>query len=158
MQLGYAETGLLEDCYEDWRALWEIPSVRPVRSIDDSIAFVTPLVMGGYLTTLKVTAWEQAKGAVLMPLDEALAVVKDRANYSPPAKTDETFYLLAITAIGEAAIPPAAFAVEGKILLSGGGRGRQSEDSQLPHMNTKPFRSDFHAISNARAISRYRRS
>jgi len=99
----------LEDCYEDWRALWEIPSVPPRRSIDDSIAFLTPLVAGGYLTTLEVTDWEQARAAVPMALDDALAAVKDRTNYSPPAKAGDTFYLLAITTIGEAAIPPGAF-------------------------------------------------
>ncbi|WP_340317347.1 DUF7832 domain-containing protein [Rhizorhabdus argentea] len=27
MQLGDAETGLLEDCHEDWRALWEVIAI-----------------------------------------------------------------------------------------------------------------------------------
>ncbi len=109
MQLGDAETGLLEDCHEDWRALWEIPSVSPTRSVDDSIAFLGPLVAEGYLTTLKVTDWGQARTAPPMALDDALAAVNDRANYSPPAQVGQTFYLLSITASGEATIPPGAF-------------------------------------------------
>jgi hypothetical protein len=44
-----------------------------------------------------------------MALEEALAAVKDEASYLPPVKEGETFYLLSITAIGKAAIPPGAF-------------------------------------------------
>lgn len=61
MALGDAEAGLLEDCFEDWRALWEIPAGPPTSSIAESVAFLMPLIEDGYLTTLAVTAWEQAR-------------------------------------------------------------------------------------------------
>jgi hypothetical protein len=109
LELGDNETGLLEDCGEDWRALWEIPAGPPVRSIDDSVAFLVPLIEGGYLTTLAVTAWDQARAAAPMNRDDALIVVQRGENYSPPANEGETFYLLSITPEGEAAIPPGAF-------------------------------------------------
>jgi hypothetical protein len=108
VQLGDAETGLLEDCHEDWRALWEIVSIAPTRSVDESIAFLSPLVAGGYLTTLAVTTWEQAAAATPMAIEDALAAIIDPANYVPH-KENATFYLLSITARGEAAIPPGAF-------------------------------------------------
>ena len=109
LELGDNETGLLEDCHEDWRALWEIPSGPRTRSIDESIGFLVPLIEGGYLTTLEVTAWEQARAAAPMNRDVALTVVRRSENYTPPAKEGETFYLLSITPEGEAAIPPGAF-------------------------------------------------
>jgi hypothetical protein len=109
LKLGDVETGLLEDCHEDWRALWEIPSGPPNRSIDESIAFLVPLIMGGYLTTLAVTAWEQAREAAPMSRDDALIIVKRSENYAPPAKEGGMFYLLSITPEGEAAIPLGAF-------------------------------------------------
>lgn len=108
MQLGQLETGLLEDCYEDWRALWEIPSYAPIRSVDEAIAFVTPLVADGYLTTLEVAAWGEARTAVPMALDDAVSVVQERANYQPPSG-GQVFYLLSITAKGEGTISPDAF-------------------------------------------------
>ena len=109
MELGDAETGFLEDCHEDWRALWEIPAGQPNRSTAESVAFLVPLITGGYLTTLAVTAWEQARDAVPMNRDHALSVVTLSENYVPPANAGETFYLLSITPKGEAAIPPGAF-------------------------------------------------
>lgn len=109
MELGDAETALLEDCHEDWRALWEIPAGRPNRSVTESIDFLAPLIAGGYLTTLALTAWEQARAATPMNRDDALAVIKRRENYAPPINAGETFYLLSITPEGEAAIPPGAF-------------------------------------------------
>lgn len=109
MELGSAETGLLEDCHEDWRALWEIPAGLPNRSIEESIALLLPLIEGGYLTTLKVTAWEQARAAAPMNMGDALAAVGRSKNYAPPANQGETFYLLSIAPHGEAAIPPGAF-------------------------------------------------
>lgn len=109
MELGDNETGLLEDCHEDWRALWEIPAGPPARSIDESVSFLVPLIEGGYLTTLAVTAWEQARAAAPMNRDDALTVVQLSENYSPPVNEGETFYLLSITPEGEAAIPPGAF-------------------------------------------------
>lgn len=109
LKLGDAETGLLEDCHEDWRALWEIPAGPPNKSIDECVAFLAPLIMGGYLTTLAVTGWEQARAAIPMSRDDALAVVKRSENYAPPTNEGETFYLLSITLEGEAAIPPGAF-------------------------------------------------
>ncbi|MBB4100472.1 DUF6650 family protein [Sphingomonas kyeonggiensis] len=105
MELGAAETGLLEDCHEDWRALWEIPAGR---NVDESVAFLVPLVAGGYLTTLAVTAWEEAVAAPPMNRDEALAVVKRGENYARPANEGEIFYLLSITPEAEAAISPGA--------------------------------------------------
>lgn len=109
MELGDAETGLLEDCHEDWRALWEIPAGPPNRSVAESVGFLAPLIAGGYLTTLAVTAWEQARAATPMNRDDALAVINRSENYAPPANAGETFYLLSITPEGEAAIPPGAF-------------------------------------------------
>ena len=109
LELGDAEAGLLEDCHEDWRALWEIPTGPPSRSTAESIAFLAPLIAGGYLTTLAVTAWEQAMEAVPMNRDDALSVVTRSEHYVPPANEGETFYLLAITPEGEAAIPLGAF-------------------------------------------------
>ena len=109
MELGYAETSLLEDCHEDWRALWEIPAGPPKRSAVESVAFLVPLIAGGYLTTLAVTAWEQARDAVPMDRDDALSVVMRSENYVPPANEGQTFYLLSITLEGEAAVPPGAF-------------------------------------------------
>ena len=109
MELGDNETGLLEDCHEDWRALWEILAGPPARSIDESDSFLIPLIEGGDLTTLAVTAWEQARVAAPMNRDEALTVVRLSENYSPPVNEGETFYLLSITPEGEAAIPPGAF-------------------------------------------------
>jgi hypothetical protein len=109
MELGDAETGLLEDCHEDWRALWEIPAGPPNRSVDESVAFLVPLIGGGYLTTLAVTAWEQARAATPMNQDDALAVVNRNENYAPPETEGKTFYLLSITPKGEAVIPPGAF-------------------------------------------------
>jgi hypothetical protein len=109
LELGDAETGLLEDCHEDWRALWEIAAGPPNRSIAECVAFLLPLIAGGYLTTLAVTAWEQARDAAPMDRDDALAVVERSENYTPPAIEGEIFYLLSITLDGEAAIPPGAF-------------------------------------------------
>jgi hypothetical protein len=109
LELGDAETGLLEDCHEDWRALWEIPAGPPTRSIAESVAFLVPLIKGGYLTTLAVTAWEQARAALPMSWEDALTVVKGTENYAPPVNEGENFYLLSITPEGEAAIPPSAF-------------------------------------------------
>ena len=109
MELGDNETGLLEDCYEDWRALWEIPAGPPARSIEESVGFLVPLIEGCYLTTLEVAAWEQARAATPMNRDDALTVVKKSENYIPPANEGATFYLLSITPQGEAAIPSGAF-------------------------------------------------
>lgn len=109
MQLADLETGLLEDCYEDWRALWEIPSYAPIRNVRETIAFLVPLVAEGYLTTIQVTDWDQARTASPMALDDALAVVNDEANYAPRTNDGVAFYLLSITAKGESAIPPGAF-------------------------------------------------
>lgn len=109
MELGENETGLLEDCHEDWRALWEIPGGPPTRSIDESVGFLAPLIEGGYLTTLAVTAWEQARVAVPMDRDNALTVIKRGENYIPPENEGEAFYLLSLTPEGEAAIPPGAY-------------------------------------------------
>jgi hypothetical protein len=100
---------LLEDCQEDWRALWEIPDGPPVRNIPESVAFLVPLVAGGYLTTLAVTAWEHARAATPMNRDDALTIVQRSENYAPPGNEGETFYLLSITPEGEAAIPQDPF-------------------------------------------------
>lgn len=109
MQLSDSETGLLEDCHEDWRGLWEVVWGLPQGGVDEAIALLLPLVTGGYLTTLKVTRWEEARMAPPMFLSEAVSIVKARANYEPPASEDSPFYILSITAKGEAAIPPGAF-------------------------------------------------
>lgn len=109
LELEDNETGLLEDCHEDWRALWEIPAGPPSRSIGESVAFLVPLIEGGYLTLLAVTAWEQARAAIPMNEDDTLTVVRRSENYAPPVNEGETFYLLFITPKGEAAIPPGAF-------------------------------------------------
>lgn len=109
MTLGDAETGLLEDCHEDWRALWEIHAGPEGRGVADSIAFLMPLIISGHLTTLAVTAWEQAKDAVPMSREDALRAVGKSENYAPPANDGEAFYLLSITPKGEEAIPPGAF-------------------------------------------------
>ena len=109
MELGDAETSLLEDCHDDWQALWEIPAGPPHRSVDESVAFLVPLIDAGYLTTLAVTAWEQARTATPMTRDHALIVVNRNENYALPATEGETFYLLSITAEGEAVILPNAF-------------------------------------------------
>ncbi|MBC9034373.1 hypothetical protein IAG41_18450 [Sphingomonas sp. JC676] len=109
MELGDAETGLLEDCHEDWRALWEIPAGPPTKSVAESVAFLLPLIQGGYLTTLAVTAWEQARAAAPMNRDDALTAVRRSESYAPPVADGETFYLLSITPKGEAAIPQGAF-------------------------------------------------
>lgn len=109
MELGDAETGFLEDCHEDWRALWELPAGPPNKSVEESVAFLVPLIAAGYLTTLAVTAWDQARAAKPMSQDDALAVVKRSENYTPPTNEGETFYLLSITPKGEATIPPGAF-------------------------------------------------
>jgi hypothetical protein len=105
VQLSDAETGLLEDCYEDWRGLWEVVWDTPNRSVQEAISFLTPLVERGYLTTLKVNAWDQARAATPMALQEALAIVSDEASYAEPEAGGSAFYLLAITKDGEAAIP-----------------------------------------------------
>lgn len=89
--------------------MWEIPAGPPTRSIDESVGFLVPLIEGGYLTTLAVTAWEQARAAAPMNRRDALTVVKRSENYVPPVNEGETFYLLSITPEGEAAIPPGAF-------------------------------------------------
>jgi hypothetical protein len=109
LELGDDRTGLLEDCHEDWRALWEIPVGPPNRNIDESVGFLVPLIEGGYLTTLAVTGRKQAKAAISMSRNDALIVVNRNENYAPPISEGETFYLLSITAEGEAAIPPGAF-------------------------------------------------
>jgi hypothetical protein len=105
VQLRDAETGLLEDCYEDWRGLWEVVWDTPNRSVEEAISFLTPLVEHGYLTTLKVNAWDQARAARPMALQDALAVITSEASYAAPEKEGSAFYLLAITKGGEAAIP-----------------------------------------------------
>ncbi len=109
MRMGPAETSLLEDCYEDWRGLWEIPWRQPPETVAEAIALLVPLVAGGYLTTLEITAWKHARTAEAMPLEDALAVVKDETNYAPPTERGGSFYILSITAKGEEAIPPGAF-------------------------------------------------
>jgi hypothetical protein len=109
LELGDAETGLLEDCHEDWRALWEIPAGPQNRSIAECVAFLSPLVAGSYLTTLAVTAREKARDAAPMDRDDALVVVERSEHYIPPAIEGEIFYLLSITPEGEAAIPSGAF-------------------------------------------------
>jgi hypothetical protein len=108
VQLGQLETGFLEDCYEDRRALWEVPLYAPTRSVDEAIAFVTPLVADGYLTTLEVAAWDEARTAVPMAFDDAVYVVRERANYQP-SPGGQVFYLLSITAKGEGTISRDAF-------------------------------------------------
>jgi hypothetical protein len=107
--LGSNETGLLEDCSEDWRGLWEILWAVPEESMERRIAFLSPLVEGGYLTTLRLTDWNQARSAVPMPISEAFTVVGDPASYVPPAHPGSPFYVLSITPKGEGAINPAAF-------------------------------------------------
>lgn len=109
MRLGHAETILLEDCDEDWRGLWEIPWRRPPETVAEAIALLAPLVAGGYLTTLEVTAWEHAHTAEAMPLDDALAIVKDERNYAPPAEGSGAFHILSITEKGKEAIPQGTF-------------------------------------------------
>lgn len=109
MSLGPDETGLLEDCYEDWRGLWELTWGNPGRTADQCIAFLKPLVKAGYLTTLRLSDWGQAKDADPMSTSDALAVVSDPSNYAPPEGAGATFYVLSITKKGEAAIPPGAF-------------------------------------------------
>ena len=109
MELGYNETGLLEDCHEDWRALWEVPAGPPNRSIDESVDFLVPLIEGGYLTTLAVTSWDQARAAAPMSRNDALTAVKRRESYAPPVNEGDTFYLLSLTPEGEAALPLDAF-------------------------------------------------
>ncbi|WP_140419391.1 hypothetical protein [Sphingobium sp. Z007] len=109
MQLGDTETGLLEDCFEDWRGLWEVVWADPDKNLQSAVALVTSLVAGGYLTTLGVTDWDQARTAEPMAAAAALAVVQMQANYLPPQQAGAIFYLLSITPKGEAAIPPGAF-------------------------------------------------
>lgn len=109
MQLGDIETGLLEDCYEDWRGLWEVVWTDPQKGVQNAISLVTSLVAGGYLTTLGVSDWDQARAAEPMTTAAALKVVQSEENYLPPQQPDAIFYLLSITPKGEAAIPPGAF-------------------------------------------------
>jgi hypothetical protein len=109
VQLSDLEIRLLEDCHEDWRGLWEVVWGLPQGGVDEAIALLLPLVAGGYLTTLKVTGWEEARMTPPMLLDEAVSIAKDRANYEPPASEDSPFFILSITAKGEAAISPGDF-------------------------------------------------
>lgn len=109
MQLGDTETGLLEDCFEDWRGLWEVVWADPDKSVQNATALVTSLVAGGYLTTLGVSDWDQARDAEPMATAAALAVVQKQVNYLPPQQGGEIFYLLSITPKGQAAIPQGAF-------------------------------------------------
>lgn len=109
MRLGDTETGLLGDCCEDWRALFEIPWGPPPRTAEESIALLIPLVEQGYLTTLEVTDWCETRTAEPMTLDDAIAVVTQSVNYQPPTEFGSSFYLLSITKKGENAISPDAF-------------------------------------------------
>lgn len=108
MQLGDAETGLLEDCYEDWRGLWELTWGDDGRTPDECVAFLRPLVEAGYLTTLRLKDWNEAVSAEPMPASDALNVVNDLKSYVPPEGGD-TFYVLSITKKGEEAIPFGTF-------------------------------------------------
>jgi hypothetical protein len=76
VQLDVTETGLLEDCFEDWRGLWEVVWADPDKSVQNAVALVTSLVKGGYLTTLGVSDWDQARAAEPMTTAAALAVVE----------------------------------------------------------------------------------
>jgi hypothetical protein len=109
VQLKDSDTGLLEDCYEDWRALWEVPSIPPKRSIADSVKFILPLIAERYLAILKVTTWDQAPTATPISFEDALTVARVERNYLPSENIGDDFYLLSITAKGKAAIPPGAF-------------------------------------------------
>lgn len=109
MSLGPDETGLLEDCYEDWRGLWELTWGEPGRTADHCIGFLRPLVEAGYLTTLRLTDWSQARTAEPMSTTDALVTVSDPSNYAPPEGAGATFYVLSLTTKGEAAIAPGAF-------------------------------------------------
>jgi hypothetical protein len=103
------ETGLLEDCYEDWRGLWELTWGDPGKPVEQCIAFLKPLVAGGYLTILHLADWNAAPTAEPMSTTEALAIISDPMNYAPPDEAGAMFYALSITKKGEAAIPPGAF-------------------------------------------------
>jgi hypothetical protein len=103
VQLGQLETGFLEDCYEDRRALWEVPLYAPTRSVDEAIAFVTPLVADGYLTTLEVRRGTRHGRQCRWHSMTLFYVVRERANYQP-SSGGQVFYLLSITAKGEGPI------------------------------------------------------
>ncbi len=59
MRLGHAETSLLEDCYEDWRGLWEIPWRQPPETVAEAIALLVPLVAEYDVYPLRISRAEQ---------------------------------------------------------------------------------------------------
>ena len=103
MSVTREELLLLEDCLDDRIGLWEAVWMEPDEPVEQRAALVTGLVGRGLLDVLRVKEWSEARAAPPMSFDAALAVVGNVESYVAPSEGSTAhFYILAITAAGEA--------------------------------------------------------
>ena len=99
-----ADIGFLEDCLEDYRGLWEVAWMEPDAPVAERATFTKSLVEKGLLDLWRIADWAEMWADAPLPRDEAIAVVAEPENYAAPGEGHSGFYVLAITAAGEAAI------------------------------------------------------
>jgi aryl-alcohol dehydrogenase-like predicted oxidoreductase len=99
------ELELLEDCFDDWRGLWEVTWMKPERPIAERAELVLGLIRRGLVDILDVSSWDEARTAAArpIPMDAALSLARDTDKYLAPSEHDR-IYLLAITPEGEAQV------------------------------------------------------